>query len=257
MENVFYLNLSDHIRVTFFKDQAIILDLKKDKYYVLIESYSQILYSALTCGLYFENDKYNILGKNTKDDSINKIIQELLSNGVLSKENDRLSESIYISREEGKSGLENVDWRLPTSGITLSLFKPTILKCYLSLIKVHFCLKFFGFYGLIKMIKRHRPSSREQQMQPNAQDLENLSDNLNKACLLFPKKIKCLEWAASFVLLSLSHKWPCNLVIGVQNFPFLAHAWVEYNDEVIFDNKLLPAHLSIILTEPFEKSFVA
>ena len=253
MEKIIYLSLSDHVRLTFFKDQAIILDLKKDKYYVLIEKLSRILYSSLMNGLLLENDRYRLAGSDLNADLSNKFIQDLIAKDILSKKNKPSLKSSHISKEEGKSGLENVDWRLPTSGVTISLFRPAVLKCYLTLIKVHFSLKLFGFYGLIKMVKRNRPPD-ELSVQPSAQDLKNLSDNLNKACLLFPKKIKCLEWATSFVLMSLSYKWPCNLVIGVQNFPFLAHAWVEYNNEVIFDDKLLPTHLSIMLAEPFKKS---
>jgi len=41
--------------------------------------------------------------------------------------------------------------------------------------------------------------------------------------------------------------------IGVQNLPFVAHAWVKANDEVIADTPSLPETLSVILLEPFVK----
>lgn len=252
MKHLVYLSLSDHTRVTFFKEQAIILDLRKDKYYVLNEQLSQLLLKGLTKGLFFENNAYSLTSDNSDPISLNKFIQKLFSDNILNKENSLSLTPTYFVKEEEKSGLENIDWRLPTSGVTISLFDRKVLRCFLTLLKVRFYIKFLGFYSLIKMIKRKKPND-ELLIQPSSKELKNLSDSLNKACLLFPRKIKCLEWAISFVLVSLSLKWHCNLVIGVQNFPFIAHAWVEHNGVVMFDDKLLTSHLSIILAEPFEK----
>jgi hypothetical protein len=47
------------------------------------------------------------------------------------------------------------------------------------------------------------------------------------------------------------NRCPVNLVIGVQNYPFMAHAWVESNGKIIGDDSRLRENLAIILEEPY------
>ena len=69
--------------------------------------------------------------------------------------------------------------------------------------------------------------------------------------LFFPIKVKCLEWSVVFAILAFEKNWRCNLEVGVQNMPFMAHAWVNANGKVIADDIEIPERLSIILSEPF------
>jgi hypothetical protein len=41
------------------------------------------------------------------------------------------------------------------------------------------------------------------------------------------------------------------MIVGVQNYPFMAHAWIEVEDEVIGDDLNLKKNLAVILKEPF------
>ena len=122
----------------------------------------------------------------------------------------------------------------------------------MTLLRVNFYIKIRGFYPTIQLIKRDckNPSNY---IIPHDKELKDLANILNKACLFYPTRTKCLEWAITFVLLALKRKWKCNLEIGVQNYPFLAHAWVECGGKVIMDSQDLREELAIILNEPFRQ----
>ena len=105
---------------------------------------------------------------------------------------------------------------------------------------------------MIQMIKNSR-KKEESYTIPSKEDLAELAAIVNKACFVYPARTKCLEWAITFVLLSLKRKWKCNLEIGVQNYPFFAHAWVECDGKVVMDSQDLRKGLGIILNEPFRR----
>ncbi|SDV51655.1 lasso peptide biosynthesis B2 protein [Chitinasiproducens palmae] len=74
-----------------------------------------------------------------------------------------------------------------------------------------------------------------------------LATALNVASLLYPKRTKCLEWAAAAILLGHRFGYRSTLVIGVQNRPFYAHAWVEHAGHVVGDDPTLRRRLAVIL----------
>ncbi|WP_052738489.1 lasso peptide biosynthesis B2 protein [Robbsia andropogonis] len=59
---------------------------------------------------------------------------------------------------------------------------------------------------------------------------------LNRACLLYPRRTKCLEWSAALVHLCQRRGVDVDLVIGVSGGPFSAHAWVEHDGMVMGDD---------------------
>ena len=126
-------------------------------------------------------------------------------------------------------------------------FGQQIFGAYVLLIKVYFIINIFGFYSLIKAIKRKNIGC----VRKDAKEFDILATALNQACFYFPIKTKCLEWSAALTFMGLRRKWKCNLEIGVQNLPFAAHAWVKADDKVIADSHNLPETLSVILSEPF------
>ena len=62
------------------------------------------------------------------------------------------------------------------------------------------------------------------------------SDAINRACVLYFKEVQCLQRSAALVCLLRDLGMPAQLVIGAQQLPFCAHAWVELNGEVINDS---------------------
>jgi len=141
-----------------------------------------------------------------------------------------------------------VDWRMDYGDLYKKSSVRNVLEAYLSLIKVCTILKLFGFNGLIKHVRSKKTKPKKN----NISDLKSLSVSLNKAAFYFPIKTKCLEWASSLVLMGLKKGYRCNLEIGIQTGPFLAHAWVKSKHGVVADDTNLPHDLSVILSEPFK-----
>jgi len=176
-------------------------------------------------------------------------IQKLIDDGIIEKKDTLYP--FYIDRKLDSDGVSNVDWSLPLENKKVHL-NSSVLRAFMTLLQVNFYIKVRGFYSTIQLIKKSR-KIQSNYIIPRNEELTNLANIVNKACLIYPTRTKCLEWAMTFVLLALKRKWKCNLEIGVQNYPFFAHAWVECDGKVVMDSQDLREGLAIILNEPFRK----
>ncbi len=244
-------HLNDHVYVTQFRDELILLDTKKDKYMICFKQFSDVLISILKKDNASPNDQTVSTSVFEFQHSSQELtyIQKLLDDGVLKKK--KLPYPFYIDQKPNSDGVSNVDWRLPLENKNVGI-NFDVVKAFLTLIKVNFYIKMRGLYLTIQLIKKTR-EKHSRYIIPQDEDLKDLANVVNKACLMYPNRTKCLEWAMTFVLLALKRKWKCNLEIGVQNYPFMAHAWVECDGKVVMDSQDLRDGLGIILNEPFRK----
>ena len=230
-----YYSLCGHIYITQFRDQVILLDTKKDKYTIYSQGFADILLKVV------HNKELTESDTDTLPTLINaKIIQC-----------QKTPYSFYADCKVDSVGVSNVDWRLPLNEQEVPLGPPVIIAL-LRLIQINSYIKFFGFHKAIQLIKRARKKNVDYII-PRDEELKHLTSVVNKACLIYPSRTKCLEWAITYVLLALKKGWKCNLEIGVQNYPFMAHAWVECNGKVVMDSQDLREGLGIILNEPFRR----
>jgi len=244
-----YYHLRDHIYITQFREELVLLDTKEDKYTICFEQLSKLLMNILEKNNLHLDDECIPCSGSQHSSQDSAYIQKLLNDHIIqSKESPY---PFHIDRKLTSEGVSNVDWRLPLENKKVSL-NLQVLKALTTLIKVNFYIKFKGLYLTIQLIKRSR-KSHSKYIIPHAQELRDLANVVNKACLMYPTRTKCLEWAMTFVLLALKRKWKCNLEIGVQNYPFMAHAWVECDGKVVMDSQELRKGLGVILNEPFRK----
>lgn len=68
-----------------------------------------------------------------------------------------------------------------------------------------------------------------------------------RARMLYPRQIECLAGSAALA----AHAWACGLavgfVIGVHKYPFVAHAWVEHDGQVLNDRPDVARRLAPIV----------
>lgn len=230
-----YYSLCGHIYITQFRDQVILLDTKKDKYVICSQNLSDILLKVVHSKELIESDR--------------DTLQTLINAKILQCQNTPYP--FYADCKVGSVGVSSIDWRLPLNEQKVSLGPPVIIAL-LRLIQINFYIKFFGFHKAVQLIKRARKKNANYII-PRDEELKQLTSMVNKACLIYPSRTKCLEWAMTYVLLALQKGWKCNLEIGVQNYPFMAHAWVECNGKVVMDSQDLREGLGIILNEPFRR----
>ncbi len=243
-----YFHPNKYIYLTYFNDEIIALDLQKDQY-IFLSQFSEVIYFALNNEFKYVQDKYVLAGNNDNHmpDDFNNAIKYLREIGVLSKINYDYSSAIQLKKTNFSAGAPNIDWRISIGDLDIKVKISMIFEAYVLLIKVYFIINIFGFYSLIKAIKRKNIGC----VRKDAKEFDILATALNQACFYFPIKTKCLEWSAALTFMGLRRKWKCNLEIGVQNLPFAAHAWVKADDKVIADSHNLPETLSVILSEPF------
>jgi hypothetical protein len=89
-----------------------------------------------------------------------------------------------------------------------------------------------AFPGIHRALERARPTD-PQPLSPLAW---RITAAVNRAAALYYQRRWCLQRSAACAYLLRRHGFDAELVLGVQVLPFIAHAWVEMDGEVINDN---------------------
>jgi Transglutaminase-like superfamily len=63
---------------------------------------------------------------------------------------------------------------------------------------------------------------------------------MDVACVLYFKKVQCLQRSAATTLLLRRYGHKAELVVGARMFPFQSHAWVEIDQAVVNDKPYMP-----------------
>lgn len=64
---------------------------------------------------------------------------------------------------------------------------------------------------------------------------KDLCRAMDYACVLYFKRVLCLQRSAATTILLRRHGWNAEMVIGAQVLPFKSHAWCEVNGAVVND----------------------
>ncbi len=97
--------------------------------------------------------------------------------------------------------------------------------------------------GLKQLIER---AQLRRELVPKC-ELGELVKALNAACMLYYRKTKCLEWSSALALVGYRFGYDLRLIVGVQNRPFYAHAWIEHEGHTVGDDPDLRKQLAVIL----------
>lgn len=106
-----------------------------------------------------------------------------------------------------------------------------VLKAYLRLIYFDFYLATDRFASLYRKIRNY--PIRKKQQQPGAVD--RICSAVDIACIWYWKEALCLQRSAVATCLLRDSGVSALLVIGSQQMPFRAHAWVEVDGQVAND----------------------
>ena len=105
-----------------------------------------------------------------------------------------------------------------------------LLRAYASLLSFEGNMSRHNFQEIYRRVER-----RKIQSPRSASSLEDACHALNVACVLYFKEVQCLQRSAALVCLLRDLGIPATLVIGAQQLPFRAHAWVEVEGRVVND----------------------
>lgn len=117
-----------------------------------------------------------------------------------------------------------------------------VLKAYLKLI--HFDLYFArGTFAALYDKVRNYPIGKQTQA-PGA--VERICRAVDVACICYWKEALCLQRSAATACLLKKYGVPAQMIIGAQQMPFKAHAWVEVDGLVVNDKPYTPEMYSVL-----------
>ena len=106
-----------------------------------------------------------------------------------------------------------------------------VLKAFLSLVLFDRYLVGGDFNALYEKVRLCKPRSK----MPELGTVERICAAIDMACIWYWKEVKCLQRSAATAWLLKREGVGAELVIGAQQMPFRAHAWVEVEGRVVND----------------------
>jgi hypothetical protein len=117
-----------------------------------------------------------------------------------------------------------------------------VLQAYLRLIQFDLYLARGDFQALYGKV-RNCPVERETAL-PDA--VERICPAVDMACIWYWKEALCLQRSAATACLLRRYGVGAELVIGAQQMPFKAHAWVEVDGRVVNDKPYTPEMYAVL-----------
>jgi hypothetical protein len=106
-----------------------------------------------------------------------------------------------------------------------------VLKAYSKLVLFDFYLARGNFVALYQKVRKY-PISTSRDL---ANATENICGAVDMACIWYWKEVLCLQRSAATACLLKRYGIPAQMMIGAQQMPFKAHAWVEVGGYVVND----------------------
>jgi hypothetical protein len=110
-----------------------------------------------------------------------------------------------------------------------------VLEAYLNLIRFDLYVGRKDFKSLYNKVRDYRV--RERSASPGS--AKAICSAVDMACIWYWKEALCLQRSAATVCLLRKYGVPAHLVIGAQQMPFKAHAWVEVDGRVVNDKQYI------------------
>jgi Transglutaminase-like superfamily len=117
-----------------------------------------------------------------------------------------------------------------------------ILRAYLKLIHFDLYLARGNFAALHKKVQKC-PVAK---MEPTPDAVERICAAVDMACIWYWKEALCLQRSSATACLLKQYGVPAQMVIGAQQMPFKAHAWVEVNGKVVNDKPYTPEMYTVL-----------
>jgi Transglutaminase-like superfamily len=117
-----------------------------------------------------------------------------------------------------------------------------VMKAYLKLIHFDLYLARGNFAALYDKVRNYRVGPHA----PVPGAIEEICSAIDMACIWYWKEALCLQRSAATTCLLKKHGVPAQMVIGAQQMPFKAHAWVEVDSRVVNDKPYTPEMYAVL-----------
>lgn len=112
---------------------------------------------------------------------------------------------------------------------------PSVARCALLLLAVRAHLKARGFGPSVARARRLGAQAAGAGLSP--EQVERTAYHVAVAAAFFPGRAVCLEQSLALYLLLRRRGVSAELKLGVQTYPFYAHAWVELDGEPVNEDR--------------------
>lgn len=116
------------------------------------------------------------------------------------------------------------------------------VQAFLKLIHFDFYLRRADFEILYDTVRRYPIRTQA----PPSDAVERICSAVDMACIWYWKRVLCLQRSAATACLLKMYGVPARMVIGVQQIPFRAHAWVEVDGHVVNDKPYMPEMYAVL-----------
>lgn len=106
-----------------------------------------------------------------------------------------------------------------------------VLRAYCKLIFFDFCLLRGNFAALYEKVRNYPLKTPSEFADATAR----ICAAVDVACIWYWKQVLCLQRSAATSCLLKQFGVPAQMMIGAQQMPFRAHAWVEVDGRVVND----------------------
>ena len=117
-----------------------------------------------------------------------------------------------------------------------------VLRAYLLLIRFDLYLVRGNFSELYDKVRSYPIGKKTM----SAEAIEQICSAMDMACIWYWKEALCLQRSAATACLLKRYGIPAQMVIGAQQMPFKAHAWVEVEGRVVNDKPYTPEMYAVL-----------
>jgi Transglutaminase-like superfamily len=117
-----------------------------------------------------------------------------------------------------------------------------VYKAYGKLIRFEIYLARGNFRALYDQVRNY-PLNRKS---PEPEIIERICSAIDMAAIWYPRKVLCLQRSAATACLLKAYGVRAQMVIGAQQMPFRAHAWVEVAGRVVNDKPYTAEMYSVL-----------
>jgi hypothetical protein len=121
--------------------------------------------------------------------------------------------------------------------------KPHLLNCTLLLLIVDVALRAFGYARVVRVAER---LAKTNVASADAAMVGDVITQVIRATALYPFRSECLEQSVCAFFLLRRRGLPVQLRLGVQPYPFAAHAWVELNGVPVTESVEMVSKFAIL-----------
>jgi len=117
-----------------------------------------------------------------------------------------------------------------------------VLQAYWKLIHFDLYLARGNFAALYDRVRQYPIGNTS----PSRGTTEKVCSAVDMACIWYWKEALCLQRSAATACLLKRYGIPAQMVIGAQQMPFKAHAWVEVEGVVVNDKPYMPEIYAVL-----------